>query len=48
MDIPRIFNITENAHRIHNPFTREKLATWLTMRRWLEANPNDEFALMAR
>jgi len=27
MDIPRIFNITENAHRIHNPFTPEKLAT---------------------
>jgi len=26
MDIPRIFNITENAHRIHNPFTPEKLA----------------------
>ncbi len=27
VDIPRIFNITENAHRIHNPFTSEKLAT---------------------
>jgi tRNA A58 N-methylase Trm61 len=27
MDIPRIFNITENAHRIHNPITPEKLAT---------------------
>jgi len=27
MDIPRIFNIAESAHRIHNPFTREKLAT---------------------
>ncbi len=27
MDIPRIFNITESAHRIHNPFTQEKLAT---------------------
>jgi len=27
MDIPRIFNITEGAHRIHNPFTPEKLAT---------------------
>jgi SAM-dependent methyltransferase len=27
LDIPRIFNITENAHRIHNPFTPEKLAT---------------------
>ncbi len=26
MDIPRIFNITESAHRIHNPFTSEKLA----------------------
>jgi SAM-dependent methyltransferase len=26
MDIPRIFNITESAHRIHNPFTPEKLA----------------------
>jgi SAM-dependent methyltransferase len=27
LDIPRIFTITENAHRIHNPFTPEKLAT---------------------
>ena len=27
MDIPRIFNITENAHRIHDPITPEKLAT---------------------
>ena len=27
MDIPRIFNITESAHRIHNPITLEKLAT---------------------
>ncbi len=27
MDIPRIFNIAESAHRIHNPFTPEKLAT---------------------
>jgi len=27
VDIPRIFNITESAHRIHNPFTHEKLAT---------------------
>lgn len=27
MDIPRIFNITESAHRIHNPFTPVKLAT---------------------
>ncbi|WP_374447875.1 cyclopropane-fatty-acyl-phospholipid synthase family protein [Stella sp.] len=27
MDIPRIFNVAESAHRIHNPFTPEKLAT---------------------
>ena len=27
MDIPRIFNITESAHRIHNPITPEKLST---------------------
>ena len=27
VDIPRIFNISESAHRIHNPFTSEKLAT---------------------
>lgn len=27
MDIPRIFNIIESAHRIHNPFTPEKFAT---------------------
>ena len=27
MDIPRIFNITESGHRIHNPFTPEKLST---------------------
>jgi len=27
LDIPRIFTITESAHRIHNPFTEEKLAT---------------------
>ncbi|HPH34605.1 MAG TPA: class I SAM-dependent methyltransferase [Methanoregulaceae archaeon] len=27
MDIPRIFTIAESAHRIHNPFTPEKLAT---------------------
>ena len=27
MDIPRIFNITESAHRIHNPLTRDKLAS---------------------
>ncbi len=26
MDIPRIFNIAESAHRIHNPITSEKLA----------------------
>lgn len=26
MDIPRIFNVTESAHRIHNPFTDAKLA----------------------
>ncbi|MGE4579564.1 MAG: cyclopropane-fatty-acyl-phospholipid synthase family protein [Desulfuromonadales bacterium] len=26
MDIPRIFNITESAHRIHNPLTPAKLA----------------------
>ncbi|MBU1041361.1 MAG: class I SAM-dependent methyltransferase [Proteobacteria bacterium] len=27
MDIPRIFNITESAHRIHNPLSQDKLAT---------------------
>ncbi len=27
MDIPRLFNISESAHRIHNPFSPEKLAT---------------------
>jgi SAM-dependent methyltransferase len=27
MDIPRIINITESAHRIHNPFTPDKFAT---------------------
>jgi len=27
LDIPRIFNISESAHRIHNPFTPENLAT---------------------
>ena len=27
MDIPRIFNISESAHRIHNPFSPGKLAT---------------------
>lgn len=26
MDIPRIFTITESAHRIHNPFTADKYA----------------------
>jgi len=26
VDIPRIFSITESAHRIHNPITAEKLA----------------------
>ncbi len=26
MDIPRIFTVSESAHRIHNPFTAEKLA----------------------
>lgn len=26
MDIPRIFNITESHHRIHNPFTPEKFS----------------------
>lgn len=26
VDIPRIFNISESAHRIHNPFTPEKFA----------------------
>jgi len=26
LDIPRIFTITESGHRIHNPFTPEKLA----------------------
>ena len=27
MDIPRIFTVTESAHRIHNPITPDKLAT---------------------
>jgi len=27
MDIPRIFNISESVHRIHDPITPEKLAT---------------------
>ncbi len=27
MDIPRIFTITESAHRIHDPITPDKLAT---------------------
>jgi SAM-dependent methyltransferase len=27
VDIPRIFNVSESAHRIHNPFSPAKLAT---------------------
>lgn len=27
MDIPRIYTVTESAHRIHNPFTPDKFAT---------------------
>ena len=27
VDIPRIFTVSESAHRIHNPFTPEKFAT---------------------
>ncbi|MDR2931384.1 MAG: class I SAM-dependent methyltransferase [Propionibacteriaceae bacterium] len=27
IDIPRIFSIRESGHRIHNPFTHDKLAT---------------------
>jgi SAM-dependent methyltransferase len=27
MDIPRIFTVSESAHRIHNPFTPDKFAT---------------------
>lgn len=27
LDIPRIFTITESEHRIHNPYTAEKIAT---------------------
>lgn len=27
LDIPRIFNIMESAHRIHNPFTPDQFAT---------------------
>ncbi|RAI45381.1 methyltransferase domain-containing protein [Rhodoplanes roseus] len=27
MDIPRIFTVSESAHRIHNPITADKLAT---------------------
>jgi len=34
LDIPRIFNITESAHRIHNPFTPEKLATLGVVLAW--------------
>jgi 2-polyprenyl-3-methyl-5-hydroxy-6-metoxy-1,4-benzoquinol methylase len=26
VDIPRVFTIRESSHRIHNPFTSEKLA----------------------
>ena len=33
LDIPRIFTITESAHRIHNPFTPEKLAALALMAR---------------
>ena len=33
MDIPRIFNITESAHRIHNPFTSQKYGTLGTVLR---------------
>ena len=33
MDIPRIFNITESEHRIHNPFTPEKFTTLGTVLR---------------
>ena len=32
MDIPRIFTVTESAHRIHNPFTPEKLALGAVLR----------------
>ena len=27
MDLPRGFTIRESSHRVHNPFTSEKLAT---------------------
>ena len=27
MDLPRSFTIRESSHRIHNPFTSDKLAT---------------------
>src|SRR5580704_13678644 len=27
VDLPRIFTIRESSHRIHNPFTSDKLAT---------------------
>ena len=33
LDIPRIFTITESEHRIHNPYTAEKLATLGTVLR---------------
>lgn len=26
MDLPRVFTIRESSHRIHNPFSAEKLA----------------------
>ena len=42
MDIPRLFNITESAHRIHNPITPEKLATLgAVMERALEGDTRD-------
>jgi ubiquinone/menaquinone biosynthesis C-methylase UbiE len=27
VDLPRIFTLRESSHRIHNPFTADKLAT---------------------
>ena len=38
MDIPRIFNIMESAHRIHNPFSPDKFAT---LGAALRLNPED-------
>ncbi|UXA17263.1 cyclopropane-fatty-acyl-phospholipid synthase family protein [Mycobacterium sp. SMC-4] len=35
MDLPRIFTIRESSHRIHNPFTADKLAV-LGQALWLE------------